>query len=88
MPRSASLIDLHLSGKSAQLVIDDLLEELPPLPAIRQSLLRDLPRSSKVRVDEKNMILYIDCDDRRSMMETVTLYERIYPEVEFAPDQR
>jgi hypothetical protein len=88
MPRSSSLIDSHLSGKSAKIVIDELLEELPALPDIRQSLLRELPKGSNVRMDEKNMIFYIDCSDRRSMLETVTLYERIYPEVEFAQETK
>jgi hypothetical protein len=88
MPRSTSLIDLHLSGKSAKIVIDEVLAELPPLPSIRQSILNELPRGSRVRVDEKNMVFYVDCSDRRSMVETITLYERIYPEVEFAPETR
>lgn len=89
MPRAPNLIDLHLSGKSAKIVIDELLEELPPLSIIRQTMLNELPDGSRVRIDEKNMILYIDCPpDRRSMMETVTLYERIYPEVIFAQETR
>jgi hypothetical protein len=77
------LIDMHLSGKGARHLIDAVLEELPPLPAIRTSLLRDLPKGSRVRVDEADSVFYVDCADRYVLKERLAFYERAYPEIDF-----
>lgn len=79
--KSRRLIELHVSGSGAKHLIDAFVEELPPLPAIRQSLLRELPRHSNIRIDE--MVFYVECDDRDSAYNTLSLYETMYPEIEF-----
>lgn len=86
MPRSKKLIDYHLAGKSVKDVIEELLNDLPPLQSIRQSLLNELPYGSKVKIDNQNTVFYVECVDKRSTLETLTLYERIYPEIEFVQE--
>jgi hypothetical protein len=69
-------------------LIGAILEELPPLPAIRQTLLRELPKGSRVRVDEENCVVYVLCEDsnRKALIDKLNFYERIYPEIDFVPE--
>lgn len=78
---SKRLIELRLSGKSAEHVINALVEALPSLPAIRQMILNDLPRGSEVRIEENTV--YIDCADREALAWKVPFFESMYPELDF-----
>jgi hypothetical protein len=85
-PRSAKLIELRLSGKSAEHIIDALVEALPALPAIRQSILNDLPKGSEVRIEENTV--YIECADKESLAWKVPFFESMYPELDFVAKQK
>ena len=78
---SKKLIEQIVSGKSAQYVIDALVEELPPLPAIKASISRDLPRGTKVEIDDE--VVYIETDDRDKIREHVEFLSQVYPELDF-----
>lgn len=80
MTSSSKLIDLHISGASAKYLVDALLEELPSPDVIRKTILKDLPRS-KVKIE--NDVVWIDCEDRKSVVEKITLFEHMYPELDF-----
>jgi hypothetical protein len=86
MSKSKRLIDLHLSGKSARHVIEALVEELPPVFVIKQSVLKDLPKGSEVTIDEN--VVYIICNDKRALVEKVPYFELMYPELDFVAKTR
>jgi hypothetical protein len=81
--RVPQLVELHLSGKSANNIIDALVDELPPKSKIRGDILSSLP-GSEVRF-EGDTTCFISCQDRRQLAETIDYYERVYPEIEFVP---
>lgn len=77
------LIELALSGKSAAYIIDALMEELPPVPVIRQTILNNLPKGSDVQFEEN--VVFVQCPDRRVLLERLHYFEVAYPELEFVP---
>lgn len=81
MSSGRKLIELHLSGVSAQHLIDSLVEELPSPQMIKQSLLRDLPKGSSVVIDEG--VVYIRCENRKAVVDKLPLFELMYPELDF-----
>lgn len=83
--KSNSLIDSYLSGKNAAYLVDAILEELPPLEEIRRDILRDLPGAT-IRFERGSNLVFIDHNDSLLLSEMIKYYERVYPELEFAPD--
>lgn len=87
MSRSGSLIDRHLQGVKVKSIIDSVLEELPPVNDIIQSIRRELPRGSKVKFVNRDRAIYIECADTRLLMtRVIPFYESAYPEIEFIPE--
>ena len=80
---STRLIEQIVSGKSAQYVIDALVEELPPLPALRSSIMRDLPRGTQVAIDGEIVYVTAPDADKYELHEQVEFLRRVYPELEF-----
>lgn len=78
---SKKLIELTLSGKSAEHVIEALLEELPPLPALKSSIMQDLPKYTKVKIEEN--VVYLGGENRRLLHERAEFLSLVYPELEF-----
>jgi hypothetical protein len=78
-----SLIDLHISGKSARHLIDALVEELPTFIQIQQAIKRELPKGSKVEIHEHDRAVFISCRDRHLLNEKIQYFEIMYPELEF-----
>jgi hypothetical protein len=81
---SRSLVELSLSGQSAQHIIDSLLEELPPLPMLYNTIRRELKNMASVRIDEN--AVFIKSNDKSSkqvVRENVNYLQLVYPELEF-----
>jgi len=81
---SKRLIDHYLSGQSAQHLIESLVEDLPPLPAIKSSLMRDLPKDTIVRIEDN--VFYLQSrnkQDKPKIYEQLRYFELAYPELEF-----
>jgi len=81
---SKHLVDHLLSGKSAQHVIDALVEDLPPLPVIRSSIQRDMPKDTIVRIEDN--VFYLQSknkQDKSKVHEQLRFFELAYPELEF-----
>ena len=84
---SRSLVDKYLSGQSAQYLIDSLVEDLPPLPAIKSSLMRDLPKDTVVRIEDNVFYLQSNNQHHKSAIyEQLRYFESAYPELEFVVD--
>ena len=78
-----SLIEQVCGGKSAKYIIDAIMEELPPLPAIRTSLIREIPKAA-VRIEENTFFISPpEKNDKYKMQEIVETYRLMYPEIEF-----
>lgn len=85
MTSSRKLIDLYVSGESAKYLVDALLDDLPPPSIIKQTILRDLP-GSKVIIEAD--VVYIDCKDRKAVIEKLPFFECMYPELDFVHTNR
>ena len=75
------LIEQSLTGTSAKYLVDSLVEELPPLPALYTSIRRELPPDSVVKIEEN--VVYISQIDKSRISEEVRYLSLVYPELEF-----
>ena len=82
LKRSNNLIDQHLSGKSAEYLIDGVLDHLPDVQEVKSSFIRDLP-GAKLRCTEQEITISSSGLDRQELIETVNFYELAYPEIHF-----
>jgi len=76
---STKLIEQLLSGQSARHIVDALIEELPPLPALKSSIQRELPRGVSFDIEGNAVFIHGDSE----LTESVLFLESAYPELDF-----
>jgi len=81
--RSNSLIDRHLSGKSAKYLIDEVLAEQPSTESVCQSLLRGLSKGNSARVTGETEITICTENNKQAAVFHISLFEQAYPEIDF-----
>jgi len=86
--KSTLLVDQLVNGSAAKLIIDSLVEELPPLPALYTSIRRELPHETQVRIEETTV--YITAIDtlKPTIHESVYYLQFVYPELEFVIESK
>ncbi len=75
------LIEQSLAGASAKHLVDSLLEELPPLPALVTYIKRELPKESVIKIEENTV--FISEVNKQAVSTKVDYLQLIYPELEF-----
>lgn len=81
MRYSKSLLESTLNGKSAKYLVDSLIEDLPPLPTLYQSICKELPKSAEVSIEDGAVT--IKHYSPESLSESVRFLELVYPELDF-----
>jgi len=80
---STRLVEQVVSGKSAQHIIDALVEELPPLPMLYQIVRKEMPRGTGVRIEENVVFVESSRADRSKIREHTDYLQLMFPELEF-----
>jgi len=75
------LIERSISGSSAEYLVDSLVEDLPPLPALYTSIRKELPNDAIVRIDDN--VVFIKVKDNNTVTEQVYYLTLVYPELDF-----
>ena len=60
---------------------DSLLEELPPANIILSSIQKDLPKHTKVEIEDN--IIYLQNEDIYSLQESIQFLSLVFPELDF-----
>lgn len=92
------LIEHALAGKSAQHIVDALIEELPPLPMLYQTIRKELPKGTGVRIEEYDDSIsvgdgtpvFVKPASKSTAMkvrERVDYLRLMFPELEFIVEQ-
>lgn len=78
------LVEQVCSGKSAQHIIDALVEELPPLPMLYQIVRKEMPRGTGVRIEETVVFVKPQSKtDKPRVTERSDYLALMFPELEF-----
>lgn len=82
------LVEQVVSGKSAQHIIDALVEELPPLPMLYQIVRKEMPRGTGVRIEENVVFVKPQSKVLKSKVSERSDYlQLMFPELEFVVEQ-
>jgi transcription antitermination factor NusG len=84
----SKLVEQVVSGKSAQHIIDALVEELPPLPMLYQIVRKEMPRGTGVRIEENVVFVKPQTKVLKSKVSERSDYlQLMFPELEFVVEQ-
>jgi len=87
--RAQDLICQCIQGKAPKDVIDELAAELPDLNQVKSDLLRDLGREGivlpkeSVKISDSSLLIETETASYNVFRMVLSVYERVYPDVEF-----